>query len=94
MRLTAILVMAALVSSFIFDSSCSKTLLPWTIYTPGDDDRMTVQTFYGMVVSKQSTEVQEHLKDHILEEVRVGHTKNELDIVGNSGRYPIVRVNV
>ena len=39
--------MAALVSSFIFDSSCSKTLLPWTIYMPAEDDSMTVVSGRG-----------------------------------------------
>ena len=32
-HLAVLLTMAALVSSFIFYASCSKTLLPWTIYT-------------------------------------------------------------
>lgn len=76
--------MAALVSSSILDSSYSKTLLPWTIYMP-EDDRMTVQGYYEMVVSKQPADVQEHFNDHILDEVRVGNTKNELDKVGNTG---------
>ena len=84
---TAMLVMAALVSSFIFDSICSKTLLPWTIDHPTEDDRM-VRSYYEMVVSKQPAEIKEHLSDHILEEVRVGHNtiKNELD-VGSTGIY-------
>ena len=78
--------MAALVSSFIFDVSCSKTLLPWTIYTyTPDDDMMTVQRFFEKVVSKQPAGIQEHLSDHALDEVRVGRTKNDLDKVGNTG---------
>ena len=87
MHLYAVLVlnlMATLVNSFIFDSLCSKTLLPWTIYMP-EDDRITVQGYYEMVVSKQPADVQDHLSDHILDEVRVGSTKNELDKVGNTG---------
>ena len=58
MHLSAVLVlklMATLVNSFIFDSSCSKTLLPWMIYMP-KDDRITVQGYYEMVVSKQPGE--------------------------------------
>ena len=50
-----------------------------------EDDRITVQGYYEMVVSKQPADVQDHLSDHILDEVRVGNTKNELDIVGNTG---------
>ena len=45
MHLSAVLVLnliATLVNSFIFDSSCSKTLLPWTIYMP-EDDRITMK---------------------------------------------------
>ena len=87
MHLNATLVMATLVSAFIFYSSCSKTLLPWTIDSPSEDDRMTVRSYYEKVVSKQPADIQEHLIDHVLEEVRVGHTKNELDVVGNTGIY-------
>ena len=50
-----------------------------------EDDRITVQGYYEMVVSKQPADVQDHLSDHILDEVRVGDTKNELDKVGNTG---------
>ena len=60
--------------SFIFDSLCSKTLLPWTSYMPEDAYRITVQGHYEMVVSKQPADVQDHLSDLILDEVRVGNT--------------------
>ena len=83
MHLSAVLVlklMATLVNWFIFDSSC---LLPWTIHMP-EDDRITVQGYYEMVVSKQPADVQDPLSNHILDEVRVGNTKNELDKVGNT----------
>ena len=30
-----------------------------------EDDRITVQGYYEMVVSKQLADVQEHLRDHI-----------------------------
>ena len=72
MHLSAVLVlklMATLVNSFIFDSSCSETLLPWTIYMymyMPEDDRITVQGYYEMVVSKQPAVVQDHLSNHIL----------------------------
>lgn len=49
---------------------------------PVEDDRMTVQGYYEMVVSKQPAEVQEH---HIVDEVWVGHTQNEQDKIGNAG---------
>ena len=71
MHLSAVLVlklMATILSTFIFDSSCSKTLLPWTIYML-EDDRITVQAYYEMVVSKQPADVQDHLSDHILDQV-------------------------
>ena len=45
--------MATLVNLFILDSSCSKTLLPWTIYMP-EDDRITVQGYYEMVHGGQT----------------------------------------
>ena len=52
---------------------------------PAEDERMTVQSYYEMVVSKQPADIQEHLNDHILDEVRVGQAKNELDKVGDTG---------
>ena len=82
-HLSAVLVlkklMATLVNSFILDSSFSKTLPPWAIYMP---NRITIQGYYKMVVSKQPADVQDHLSDHILDEVQVSNTKNELDKVG------------
>ena len=36
---------------------------------PAKDDRMTVKGYYEMVVSKQPADVQEHLSDHVLDEV-------------------------
>ena len=39
-----------------------------------EDDRITVQG-HEMVVRKQPADVQDHLSDHILDEVRVGNTK-------------------
>ena len=81
-HLTAVLIMATLVSTYFFYSSCSKTLLSWTIYMP-EDNRITVQGYYEMVVSKQLADVQEHMRDHILDEVRVDNTKDELDKMGN-----------
>ena len=67
-RCLAVFLMAVLVSSSIFDLSCSKILLLWMIYMP-EDDRITVQGYYEMVVSKQPADVQEHLNDHVLDEV-------------------------
>ena len=49
------------------------------------DDRITVQGYYKMVVSKQPADVQDHLSNHISDGVRVGNTKNGLDKVGNTG---------
>ena len=77
MHLSAVLVlrlMATLVNLFFFDSSCSKTLLPWTIYMLEDAYRITVQGYYEIVVSKQPADAQDHLSDLILDDVRVGNT--------------------
>ena len=49
-----------------------------------EDDRITVQGYYEMVVSKQPADVQDPLSNHILDEVQVGNTKNELGKVGNT----------
>ena len=84
MHLSAVLVlklMATLVNSFIFDSWCSKTLLPWTIYMPEDAYRITVQGYYEMMVSKQPADVQDHLSDLILDEVQVGNTYSDQALV-------------
>ena len=45
-------------------------------YTP-NDDMMTVRRFFEKVVSKQPANIQEHLSDHALDEVLVGHTKKK-----------------
>ena len=41
-----------------------------------------------MVVNKQPADVQNHLSDHILDEVRVGNTKNELEYNWGEGSEP------
>ena len=79
--------MAILVNASIFDSSCSKQLLPWTVFSI-EDERMTLDNCFEVVVSKSATNIQEHIASggHKLEEVRVGQTRDVLDRVGDASK--------
>ena len=80
--------MAILVNASIFDSSCSKQLLPWTVFSI-EDERMTLDRCFEVVVNKSATNIQEHIASggHKLEEVRIGQTRDVLDRVGDTSKY-------
>ena len=80
--------MAILVNASIFDSSCSKLLLPWTVFSI-EDERMTLDRCFEVVVNKSATNIQEHIASggHKLEEVRIGQTRDVLDRVGDTSKY-------
>ena len=65
-------------------TSCSRLLVSWTVYSL-QDERMTLGDLFEMVVARSEPSVQEHLDhDHHLDECRVGSTKEELDLVGDT----------
>lgn len=76
-----------LVNVSIFDSSCSITLLGWTIEVV-EDERESVATFYDKCLSLCTAEGKDHLKrdEHVLEDVRIGKSKDDLDRVGNTSK--------
>ena len=62
--------MPDLVNVSVFDSSCSRTLLSWTVFSL-EDDRMTLGGLFDMVGPE-------------LDESRVGQTRDLLDRVGDT----------
>ena len=71
--------MPDLVNVSVFDSSCLRTLLSWTVFSL-EDDRMTLGGLFDMVVARCETAVQDHLqRDHELDESRVGQTRDLLE---------------
>ena len=79
--------MATSVKVSIFNRLCSKQLLPWTVFCV-EDDRMTLDRYFNMVVSKSGADVQEHLTagSHKLEETHIGLTRDILDHVGDTSK--------
>ena len=67
----------------IYDSSCTRTLLDWTI-SDVPDERVTVAAFYKMAMCGR-TAIQ-HVK-HCIEEAKVGKTRDTLTRIGNTGTY-------
>ena len=63
----------------IFDTTCSKVLLPWTVRCL--DDQVILSGCFEMVLERSSTAISEHIVDHKLKEVYVGMTKDALDLV-------------
>ena len=74
--------MSLLVNVSIFDSTCLKTLVPWTVHCL-DDERLTLSGCYELLIRRSDETIQE---DHRLEEARVGSTKETLDIVNDTGK--------
>ena len=50
------------VSASIFDSSCTRTLLDWTI-ADVNDDTITVDSFYSVVLSLCAPEARQHVAE-------------------------------
>ena len=76
--------MSTLVSVCVLDTSCSRLLVSWTVYSL-QDERMTLGDLFEMVVARSEPSVQEHIDQyHHLDESRVGSTKEELDLVGDT----------
>ncbi len=67
----------------IYDSYKRKTILPWTIYQE-DDERTTVKELYNYLANRPNSE---DLAGHSVDEIRVGSSKDSLDIVGDSSKY-------
>ena len=61
-----------LVNVSVFDASCSRLLISWTVFCI-QDERMTLESLFEMVVARSEASVQEHLNDHH-DESRVGDT--------------------
>ena len=80
--------MPTFVTVFIYDSSCSRTLLEWTILDVGDE-RMNVESFYKVALSLCSESSQQHLTElkHCIEEAKIGKTRESMMRIGNRGRH-------
>ena len=61
----------------MFDTCCSLTVVPWTIYGL-QDDRISLQEFYQQF----SSQTDDH---HVLNEARIGRSKDSLDHVSTLG---------
>lgn len=70
----------ALFSVSVFDSCKHTTILPWTIFQE-EDERETIGRLYGNVATKKP-----ELAGYSVTEIRVGSSKDSLDIVGDSGK--------
>ena len=77
--------MAVLVNMSIYDSTCSKTLVPWTVHCVEDEIRQTLNDYFKMVVASSDETTQAHLNYHKLEEARIGKSKDALDALSNTG---------
>lgn len=82
---------ATRVNVSIFNRLCSKQLLPWAVFCV-EDDRMTLDRYFDMVVSKNGADVQEHFTagSHKLKERRIGLTGDVLDRVGDTSQSIVV----
>ena len=58
-------VMAVLVNASIYDSTCSKTLVPWTVHCV-EDERLTFGVFFETLVDRSDETTQAHLSDQRL----------------------------
>ena len=68
--------MAVLVNSSMFDRCCSKSVLPWTIFDLRDST-VSLGDFYLCIIQERDCQI----KEHELEEARVGWSKEQLDPV-------------
>ena len=78
-----------LVNVSVYDASCSRLLIPWTVFCI-EDERMTLEGLFETVVARSEASVQEHLEDHHLDESRAGDTKDVLDRVGDTSKSSFI----
>ena len=81
--------MAVLLNTFIYtmymyDSTCSKTLVPWTVHCM-EDERQMLNGYFEMAMARSDETTQAHLNNHKLEEARIGKSKDALDAVSDTG---------
>ena len=74
------------ISASIYDSSCTTTILDWTI-ADVDDDRVTVDAFYRKALSLCAPVGRQHVaeREHYVEEAKIGRNKEALIRIGNRG---------
>ena len=74
------------ISLYIYDSSCTTTILDWTI-ADVDDDRVTVDAFYRKALSLCGLVGRQHVAEteHYVEEAKIGINKEALIRIGNRG---------
>ena len=72
----------------IYDSSCSRTLLQWTI-SDVDGERTNVESFYKVALSLCSEGAQQHFAElkHCIEEAKIGKSRESMMRIGNRGRH-------
>ena len=75
-----------LVTTSVYDASCSRSLLDWTIFSV-DDERVSVDAFYETALSTCGPGTRQHLTQykHCVEEVKVGEKMDCLIRIGNTG---------
>ena len=85
---------AIFVTVSIYDTSCTRTLLDWTI-ADVLDERVSVDAFYKMALAMCGSTTLQHLQEvkHCIEEAKVGKTKDSLTHIGNTGTYKRVFEN-
>ena len=76
----------------VIDSTCSKTLVSWTVHCV-EDKRLTLSGCFEMVVARSDETTQAHLSNHKLEEACVGKSKDALDTVSDTGMLRESRKN-
>ena len=71
----------------IYNLSCSRTLLDWTI-ADVLDERTTVDAFYKMALAMCDPSVLQRIAKvkHCVEEAKIGKDKNTLMRISNTGR--------
>ncbi len=69
-----------LVNCSLFDSGCKRTLISWTVYCI-EDERLSIQGLYDMLVDGCDEEIKQHVTDHTIEEAKVGPS-TECEICG------------
>lgn len=78
---------SGLVTVCIYDSSCSRSILEWTIVNV-EDERTSVDGFlHNMALPLCEPGVQQHLaeRNHCLQEAKVGKSSVSLIRIGNTG---------
>ena len=80
-------------NSSVFDSSCGRTIISWKVYCIAEDEKLTLQGLYDVLVSSSNDDIKQHVSNHFLEDCKIGTSPEKMYSV-DGFRKSVIMSNV